>query len=40
VAAGVLDPHVTDVCPFDDAAAALALVESGHATGKVVLRIE
>jgi NADPH:quinone reductase-like Zn-dependent oxidoreductase len=37
VAAGSLDPHVTDVRPFDDAAAALALVEGGHATGKVVL---
>lgn len=39
VADGELDPHVTDVRPLDDAAAALALVESGHATGKVALRI-
>ncbi len=39
VATGDLDPHVTDVRPFDDAAAALALVEHGHATGKVVLDI-
>ena len=37
VADGALDPHVTDVRPFDDAADALALVEHGHATGKVVL---
>lgn len=37
VADGSLDPHVSDVRPFDDAAAALALVEQGHATGKVVL---
>ncbi|OZM75534.1 NADPH:quinone reductase [Pseudonocardia sp. MH-G8] len=39
VAEGALDPHVTDVRPLDDAAAALAVVESGHASGKVVLRI-
>lgn len=39
VADGALDPHVTDVRPLDDAAAALAVVESGHARGKVVLRI-
>ncbi|MFC4946311.1 NADP-dependent oxidoreductase [Pseudonocardia sp. GCM10023141] len=39
VAAGELDPHVTDVRPLDDAAAALALVESGHATGKVALQL-
>lgn len=39
VAAGTLDPHVTDVRPLDDAGAALALVESGHATGKVALQI-
>jgi NADPH:quinone reductase-like Zn-dependent oxidoreductase len=37
VAAGKLDPHVTDVRPLSDAKAALALVEGGHATGKVVL---
>lgn len=37
VEAGTLDPHVTEVRPFHDAAAALALVEQGHATGKVVL---
>lgn len=37
VAAGDLDPHVTDVRPFDDVAAALAVVEDGHATGKVVV---
>jgi NADPH2:quinone reductase len=40
VAEGDLDPHVTDVRPLDDAAAALAVVEGGHATGKVVLTVE
>ena len=39
VAEGDLDPHVTDVRPLDDAGAALAVVESGHATGKVVLTV-
>lgn len=39
VAAGALDPHVTDVYPFAEAAAALAAVESGHATGKVAIRL-
>lgn len=39
VAEGTLDPHVTDVYPFDEARAALAEVESGHATGKVAIRI-
>lgn len=37
VLAGELDPHVTEVWSLSDAAAALALVEGGHATGKVVL---
>jgi NADPH2:quinone reductase len=37
VAAKELDPHVTSVRPLDEAGAALAEVESGHATGKVVL---
>ena len=37
VQAGRLDPHVTQVRPLSEAQAALALVESGHATGKVVL---
>ncbi len=37
VVAGKLDPHVTDVRPLSDAEAALALVEQGHACGKVVL---
>jgi NADPH:quinone reductase-like Zn-dependent oxidoreductase len=37
VAAKELDPHVTAVRPLDEADAALADVESGHATGKVVL---
>ncbi|MCW0212275.1 MAG: NADP-dependent oxidoreductase [Pseudonocardia sp.] len=39
VAEGALDPHVTDVRPFTDAAAALAIVENGHALGKVALRL-
>jgi NADPH2:quinone reductase len=39
VAEGALDPHVTDVRPFDEAASALAVVEGGHARGKIVLRI-
>ncbi len=37
VATGELDPLVTEVRPLDQAGEALALVESGHATGKVVL---
>lgn len=37
VGEGKLDPHVTDIRPLSDAQAALALVEQGHATGKVVL---
>ena len=39
VAAGELDPHVTEVRTLDEAGEALALVEGGHAEGKVVLRI-
>jgi len=39
VAAGSLDPKVTEVLPFEQAGEALALVESGHARGKVVLEI-
>jgi NADPH:quinone reductase-like Zn-dependent oxidoreductase len=38
-AEGTLDPHVTTVLAFDDAPAAIAAVESGHALGKVVLRV-
>jgi NADPH2:quinone reductase len=37
VLAGELDPHVTEIRPLSEAAAALALVEGGHATGKVVI---
>ncbi|TDV56202.1 NADPH2:quinone reductase [Actinophytocola oryzae] len=37
VATGDLDPHVTQVRPLSEAGAALALVEEGHAQGKVVL---
>jgi NADPH2:quinone reductase len=40
VGEGVLDPHVTEVRTLDEARSALALVEGGHALGKVVLRIE
>jgi NADPH:quinone reductase-like Zn-dependent oxidoreductase len=36
---GVLDPMVTQTFPLDQAAQALAAVETGHATGKVVLEI-
>jgi len=39
VAAGELTPHVTDIRPFGEAGAALAAVEAGHTSGKVVLRI-
>ena len=39
VARGELDPHVGDVRPLDEAGQALAGVESGHARGKVVLRV-
>jgi len=39
VAEGELDPHVTNIHPFDDAAAALATVEDGHSRGKTVLQI-
>ncbi|MEP7180091.1 MAG: zinc-binding dehydrogenase [Pseudonocardiales bacterium] len=38
-AEGKLDPHVNDVLSFDDAAQAIAAVESGHPQGKVVVRI-
>ncbi|MEU6699955.1 NADP-dependent oxidoreductase [Pseudonocardia sp. NPDC046786] len=37
VAAGELDPLVQQTRPLDEAGAALAAVESGHATGKIVL---
>lgn len=39
VADGKLDPHVNDVLAFDDAAQAVASVESGHALGKVVISV-
>lgn len=35
--AGRLDPHITATHPLARADDALAVVESGHATGKVVL---
>lgn len=34
---GLVDPHVSATYPLDRAAQALALVESGHAAGKVVI---
>ncbi len=40
VVAGVLDPHVTDRRPLVEAGAALAVVEEGHALGKVVLLLD
>ncbi|MFI9326717.1 NADP-dependent oxidoreductase [Kitasatospora sp. NPDC052868] len=39
VAAGTLDPHITGRHPLAHAAQALALVESGHVRGKLVLEI-
>lgn len=39
VADGKLDPKVEDIVPFDNAAAALAAVEVGHAKGKVVIQV-
>jgi NADPH:quinone reductase-like Zn-dependent oxidoreductase len=38
-ASGALDPLVTAVFPLDQAAEAVAAVESGHAQGKIVLEI-
>ena len=39
VATGKLDPHVSDVVPFERAGDALHAVESGHARGKVVIAV-
>jgi len=39
VADGKLDPHVGDVVALDNAADALAGVETGHTRGKVVIRV-
>jgi NADPH:quinone reductase-like Zn-dependent oxidoreductase len=39
VAEGKLDPHVEDVWPLDQAADAIAAVETGHARGKVVIQV-
>lgn len=39
VADGKVDPHVRDLLPLDEAAAAVAAVESGHALGKVVVQV-
>ncbi|WP_163553754.1 NADP-dependent oxidoreductase [Candidatus Frankia alpina] len=38
-AAGVLDPHVSDVYPLERADTALRAVETGHARGKVVIEV-
>ncbi len=35
---GLLDPHVVATHPLEDAAAAIAAVETGHSGGKVVIR--
>ena len=39
VESGALDPHVTKVVPFAEAATTLAAVEAGHAPGKTVLKV-
>jgi NADPH2:quinone reductase len=39
VATGELDPHVSEVHPFEEAPAAMRAVESGHALGKVTIRL-
>jgi NADPH:quinone reductase-like Zn-dependent oxidoreductase len=39
VETGALTPHVTEVFPLDKAEDALALVEDGHAFGKIALRV-
>ncbi|MDQ2957930.1 MAG: NADP-dependent oxidoreductase [Actinomycetota bacterium] len=36
---GKLDPHSTEVLPFEDLGQAIASVESGHALGKIVIEI-
>ena len=36
---GAFKPFVTEVLPFERAGEAMRLVESGHATGKVVLEM-
>ena len=40
VAKGELDPHVSEVFPFAEAAAAMRAVEGGHTLGKVALACE
>ncbi|HEL4110020.1 TPA: zinc-binding dehydrogenase [Stenotrophomonas maltophilia] len=39
VASGKVRPHVEQVFPLVSAADALALVEQGHALGKVMLKV-
>ena len=36
---GLVDPHVTATYPLEQAGEAMAAVESGHATGKVVIEV-
>ncbi|WP_281186315.1 zinc-binding dehydrogenase [Nocardia crassostreae] len=36
---GVLAPVITAVYPLSDAPAALATVENGHSSGKVVIKV-
>ena len=36
---GTLDPHITRTFAFDESAQALAVVETGHTAGKVVITI-
>src|SRR5690625_101194 len=36
---GLIDPHVTATYPLDRAGEAIAVVETGHATGKVVVTV-
>jgi NADPH2:quinone reductase len=39
VADGKVDPHVRDILPLDEAASAIAAVETGHPLGKVVVQV-
>ena len=38
--AGQLEPHVSQVFPLEQAAAAHRQIETGHTLGKLVLRID
>lgn len=39
IESGLVDPHVTQTFPLERAGEALALVEAGHATGKIVIDV-